>query len=203
MKSVVKLGLARLPIAQKITKGRLVVTSMTGNANFTTPNPTLATITTNVNALETAKIAADSGGPDDTANMYAKEAVLDMALKLLSAYVEGIANVNPLNAEAIILSAGMEVKGKGGNVIHDFDVQTTNNPGEVKLKRRGVGRGTYEFQMCTDPAVEANWQTIYRGTRGRITKNGLTSAVKYFFRAVAIDKNGPSSWSDVKGVMAI
>src|SRR5882724_4265276 len=113
MKSVVRQGLSGMPIAQKITKGRFIVSSMTGNANFATPNPTLASVTININALETAKIAADGGGPDDTANMYAKEAVLDLSLKLLGAYVEGAANVNPLNADAIILSAGMEVKGKG------------------------------------------------------------------------------------------
>ncbi len=195
------MGLSRLPIPRKITKARYVVVSMTGNANFTTPNPPLATVTTNVDDLEAAKIAADGGGPDDTANMHAKEAVLDMSLKLLGAYVEDVANVNPLNAEAIILSAGMEVKGKGGNVIQDFDVRTTDNPGEVKLQRKGVDRGTYEFQMCMDPSVEANWQKIYQGTRGRIVKNGLTSATKYFFRAAAIDKNGPSAWSDVKSIL--
>lgn len=201
MKKLVRQGLSRMPIAKKIVKARFIVTSMTGNANFTTPNPPLATITANVNALETASIAAQGGGPDDTANMRAKEVVLDLSLKGLGAYVEGVANATPITAEAIILSAGMEVKGQGGHTAIDFDVQSTGNPGEVKLLRKAISRGSYEFQMCTDPASEANWQKIYSGTRGRITKSGLTIATRYYFRATAIDKNGVGPWSDVKSII--
>lgn len=133
--------------------------------------------------------------------MHLKEAVLDLSLKSLGAYVEGVANVNPLNADAIILSAGMEVKGKGGNMIYDFDVRSTGTPGEVRLQRKSIGRGTYEFQMCTDPSAEANWQVIYEGTRGCIIKSGLTIGTKYYFRTAAIDKNGPTSWSEVKSII--
>src|SRR5258708_25791293 len=135
MKTLVKMGLSQMPIEKKIVNTRFMVTSMTGNANFGTPNPTLATITTNVNALEAASIAAKGGGKDETANMRAKEAVLDLSLKLLGYYVEGIASANPANAEAIILSAGMDVKGKGGNVSHTFEVAATGNVGAVRFQQ--------------------------------------------------------------------
>lgn len=203
MKKLVRQGLARLPIAKKIVVCRTTVSMMTGNAYFTTPTPSLATITANVNALEVASIAAAGGGPDDTANMHAKEVVLDLSMKLLGAYVEGIANATPITAEAIILSAGMGVKGQGGQTTLDFDVQSTGNPGELRVIRQAVSRGAYEFQMSTDPTNETNWQKIYRGTRGRILKTGLTSATRYFFRAMAIDKNGESPWSDVKSMVAL
>src|SRR5258708_19538283 len=97
MKTNVKMGLSRLPIEKKIGKTRFIVTSMTGNVNFTTPSPTLVTITNNVNALENATIAAKGGGKDETANKYAKEAILDLSLSSLAAYVEAIANASPLN----------------------------------------------------------------------------------------------------------
>ena len=58
MKTLVKMGLSQMPIEKKIVKTRSIVSSMTGNANFGTPSPTLATITTNVNAVEAASIAA-------------------------------------------------------------------------------------------------------------------------------------------------
>jgi hypothetical protein len=58
MKSLAVLGFAGLSIPRKIEKGRFIVTSMTANANFTTPNPPLATVNTNINGLETAYIAA-------------------------------------------------------------------------------------------------------------------------------------------------
>lgn len=203
MKAVVALGLSRLSISKKIVKTRFIVTSMTGNANFTTPTPTLATITANVNALETASLAAQGGGVDDTANMYAKEVILDLSLKLLGAYVEGIANATPISAEAIVLSAGMNVKAKGTKVVHDFVVKVTGNPGEVRLVRQGINRGSYEFQMTTDPINEASWQKIYTGTVGNIIKSGLDSGTRYYFRATAIDKNGQGPWSVVRNMIAL
>lgn len=203
MKEVVALGISGLPIPQKIVRTRFFVTSMTGNANFTTPSPTLASITTSVNALETASMAALGGGVDDTANMHTKEAALDLLLKSLGGYVESIANNSPANAEAIILSAGMSVKGKGGKVAHDFEVKVTNNPGEVKLTHQGVKRGAYEYQMTTDPTNESSWVKIYTGTRGTFTKSGLVSGTRYFFRSMIIDKNGPSAWSAVLNTVVL
>ena len=203
MKTVVTLGLARLPIAKKITMTRFIVTSMTGNTNFTTPSPALASITANVNALETAHIAAQGGGIDNTAFMHVKEATLDLSLKLLGAYVEGIANTSPSNAEAIVLSAGMNLKAKGKKPPRDFDVKVTGNPGEIKLVRQGIRRGSYEFQMTTDPITEASWQKIYTGTVSRYVKSGLTSGTRYYFRATSIDKNGQSPWSVVKHMIAL
>jgi len=41
LKVKVALNLAKQSIAVKIAKGRHYVTSMTGNANFSTPNPTV------------------------------------------------------------------------------------------------------------------------------------------------------------------
>ena len=58
-KVVVVLKLAKMPIPQKVAKARFIVTSMTGNVSFTTPSPTLAVITTNINTLETAYIVAN------------------------------------------------------------------------------------------------------------------------------------------------
>ena len=203
MKTTVKMGLSHLPIEKKIVKTRFIVTSMTGNANFGTPTPTLATITTNVNALEAACVAAKGGGKDDTANMRAKEAVLDLSLKLLGYYVEGIASASPANAEAIILGAGMDVKGKGGNFGRGFEVSATGNVGEVRLQREGVSHGTYEYQMSIDSSNDVNWQRIYSGTRNRFVKSGLVSGTRYYFRAAGIDKNGMSQWSSVKTMIAL
>ncbi|HCW06066.1 MAG TPA: hypothetical protein DGG95_01730 [Cytophagales bacterium] len=203
MKTTVKMGLSRMPIEKKIVKTRFIVTSMTGNANFTTPSPSLATITTNVNALEAASIAAKGGGKDETAIMHAKEVVLDLSLKLLGYYVEGIASASPANAEAIILSAGMDLRGKGGNFAHGFEVSATGNVGEVRLQREGVSHGTYEYQMSIDISNDANWQRIYSGTHARIVKSGLVSGTRYYFRAASIDKNGLSPWSSVKTMIAL
>jgi hypothetical protein len=202
MKTIVKMGMSQLSIEKKIVKTRFIVTSMTGNANFTTPSPALATITANVNALETACLAAKGGGKDDTANMRAKEMILDFSLKSLGAYVEGIANASPINAEAIVLSAGMDVKAKGKPATIDFVVQPQGQ-GAVKVMCKATKRATYEFQVSTDLSSDANWQWIYSGTRGRIIMNGLSSGKQYYFRSAVIDKNGFGPWSDVKNTFVL
>jgi len=202
MKTIVKMGLSRIPIEKKIVKTRFIVTSMTGNVNFTTPSPTLATITANVNALESASLAAKGGGKDDTANMYAKEVTLDLSLKSLGAYVEGIANASPVNARAIILSAGMEVKAKGSHAAVDFAVQPKGQ-GTVKVICKASPRAVYEFQMTTDPTNAASWERISSSTRGRIVKSELNSGTRYYFRAAVLDKNGQGPWKEVKSTIIL
>ncbi|MBI4945408.1 MAG: hypothetical protein HY840_03295 [Bacteroidetes bacterium] len=202
-KTVVVLKLSRLSISEKIAKGRFIVTSMTGNVNFTTPSPAMPVITTNVNTLEAASIISEGGGTDDTAAMHARELTLDLSLKSLAAYVEGIANANPLNAEAIILSAGMDVKTPAVHTAREFNVSATNNPGEIKMSTKHVLRSTCIFQMCTDTSNESNWQTIAQSTRAKFVKSGLISGTRYFFRAGIIDKNGMSPWSNVLNSIAL
>jgi len=48
----VKLSLHLISPAEKVALGRLLVTQMTGNADFATPSPTLASITALMDDLE-------------------------------------------------------------------------------------------------------------------------------------------------------
>src|SRR5438132_4349765 len=105
-KFVVKLSLSWKSIPVKVKFGRDVVIAMTGNANFTTPSPTLAAITTVTDELETASAAAAAGGVLQTALMHEKEAEWDLLMTALGAYVDNVAAYS----ESVILSAGMETK---------------------------------------------------------------------------------------------
>ncbi len=204
MKTVsISIGFLSLPIAEKIKKARYIVTSMTGNANFTTPSPTLATITTNINALEAAAIAAMGGGVDDTANMHAKEYTLDMSLKLLVFYVYSIAVQNLITADAVALSAGMELRKQAVHTAREFTVSVTENAGEVKLSTKAVKRATYMWEMCTDPSNEENWEIAGQGTRAKLLVTGLTSATRYYFRVSVINKDGQGPWSNVLNTVVL
>lgn len=202
-KVVVVLKLAKLPIPQKIAKARSIVTSMTGNASFTTPSPTLAVITTNINNLEAAYIAAASGGTDDTANMHNKEFLLEVSLKSLAAYVEGIANTNLITAETVALSSGMDVKSPASYSPRGFSVKPTDNPGEVKLSTKYADRSTYIWQMTHDPSVESSWITIGQATQASFVKGGLTSGSRYYFRVATVGKDGQEPWSNVLNTIVL
>jgi hypothetical protein len=197
------LRLDQLPVANKIETVKTVVICMTGNPNFPTPSPALTIITSANNALETAYLAAQHGGKDTTANMHAKEEALNIQVKLLMAYVTSIAEANPASAEAIILSAGMQIKGKGGRTLVSFAVDALKEAGKIRIMIKFVARATFHFQMSTAPGDESSWQTIYEGTQAKFIKAGLTSGTRYFFRAAVIDKNGRSSWTEPMSSIAL
>jgi hypothetical protein len=203
MKIFAKLGISLMSVLQKIEKARTIVLLMTGNINFPSPYPTLATITSITNQLDAARLKANSGSKEAATTVHYLEDELDMALKQLAGYVEGIANQNKSTAEEVILSAGMDLRRKYSRSVPEFSAMPTDMPGCVKLVHQGIKRGAHEFQMCTDPSNEANWRTIYMGTSGRFVMTKLTPGVVYYFRARSISKDGPSKWSDVRKVYLI
>lgn len=201
-KNVAVLGLSRLTIPQKIELGRFIVTSMTGNPNFTTPSPTLASITTNVNALETAYIAARGGGPDETSAMHARELTLEFSLNALVCYVQPIANANPANAETIILSAGMQVKKSPSPRPNGFRAAYNGNPGEVLLRTDYEKGCSFIWQRSLTPYVEESWVTMHVGTQSKFVATGLTRGTLYYFRVAKANKHGQNPWSLVVYIFA-
>lgn len=200
MKIIVKLGLWKLSIAEKIERIRFILLSMAQSYFFPTPTPDLKVVHTHVDNLEAALLKAKGGGAEEIANMRVADAQLDIVVKLLVAYVEGLANADQTNAETIVLSAGMEIKGKGGRTSQRFAALFTGHPGEVLLICPGIVRGVYEIHMCLDPSNELNWQRIYNGTKSRFVVKGLKLGVQYHFRYSVIDASGLRPWSEVKSL---
>jgi hypothetical protein len=201
MKFLVKLGISGLPIFQKIDKSKIITLLMTGNPNFPSPIPTMATVTQITNQLETATtVKGKSGSKSDTTAMRKKEEDLDLALKQLASYVESVANQNEDTAEAVIQSAGMEVRSRITRVQAVLLAILTGNPGEVRLVHKAGKRVSYEFQMCTDLTNEANWRTIAATTLSKTIVRGLAPNTRYYFRARMIGSDGPKPWSDVRSV---
>ena len=203
MKTNIALKFGRLSIPRKIEKAKAIVAAMTGNDNFATPAPSLDTITSLTKALEEALIAKNTGGVEDTAVMYLREKDLELALKSLAAYVEGIANANSNEAEPIILSAAMEVKQKAVRVKPDFEVKGTDTSGELKVSCRSSERAAYIFQMSTDPTNELSWVIVQSSTRSKFIQKGLTAGTRYHFRVAVVDKSGQRPWSEAKSAIAV
>lgn len=87
-KAKVKRDFIKLTVSEKIQFSRDRVVDMTGNPNFTTPNPSLATVTTVTDDLETKHLAALGGGPMQTAARDASELIWNDTMDKLAAYVE-------------------------------------------------------------------------------------------------------------------
>ncbi|MBS1507855.1 MAG: hypothetical protein JSS79_14540 [Bacteroidetes bacterium] len=198
MKYVAVSGISGKPFTMQFAGGREFILKMTGNSNFTSPLPTLTTCAQSINNAEAAYLQAKIGGPDATANMRAKIAVFQQCMKQLVGYVEGIANQNPANAEAVILSAGMLVKGRSPRSTKNFDAKATIHPGEVKLKIKAAPRAAYEFQISLDITNPANWKTIVQGTLSSAVLQNQPINTRLYYRGRVIIKNQPGEWSEVR-----
>ena len=111
----VRLSLNHLNAEDLVTFANTVRTAMTGNANFTTPNPTLAafgtlitTTSTKIAAYNTAKAAADAA----LADRDAAAAALRTGFAQLGDYVQNIAAGDKVKIE----SAAIPVRAEGAPV---------------------------------------------------------------------------------------
>lgn len=198
----VKLGFRALTIPQKIQVSKSIVTLMTANANYVTPNPTLLVVTTAITNLEKAFEAAHDGGKAKTAFMRTQEKALISVIAQLAAYVQ-VASVGDSN---IILSSGMQVK--TSRTIPQplpqpvsVKVTTSSSEGQVTLKWKPISTAAaYVVQQSLDG--NTNWADSGNSTKSNITVTGLVSGSKASFRVAAIGPKGQSPWSSPARGMA-
>ena len=208
---------ARAPIPAKIQKTREIVADMTGNVNFSNPNPALGTVTNAVNDLETKHEAAADGGKTLKNIMRAANKVLNDLMSQLESYVENASGGDELK----IVSSGMTVKTKGVRKKRTFTAQAGKNPGEVLLTaEKAEGGKSHVWQYCPDPPPSeiaqrsANpnpvplplpvvnvWATQKESSAGKVTLSGLPSGTKGWFREASIlTKGGQTPWTDPASV---
>lgn len=197
----VKLALNTLNAQDLVAFANTVKTAMTGNANFTTPNPTLTafgtlitTASTKIGAYNSAKAAAETALADrDTAL-----AALRAGFTQLGDYVQNIAAGDQVKIE----SAGIPVRAAHSPAtmtqVQDLALSEGDKPGSLDGMWPPVaGARSYEAQVCTgDPNVEANWSFNKSTSKSSVTVTGLTSGAKAWVRVRAIggnDQAGPYS----------
>ena len=197
---LVKLGHTRVTAVALVKKSRTNVTKLTGNPAFTTPNPSLATITATADLLDEAMQSFDF-----TRSRLDKESrdTLFTELKeqrtLLGSYVQN----ESAGDQALISSAGFEMEKTRepfGQLPAPQNVRALvlPYPGHIEVRFGGVrGRIAYQLFICDgDPKQEADWSLHSTTGKNRVIFEGLESNKVYFFRAVAIGAAGASPVSD-------
>ncbi|MBL0127437.1 MAG: fibronectin type III domain-containing protein [Flavobacteriales bacterium] len=181
-----------------VAKALFVETKMTGNANFTTPVPSIAAITTARGELEAAIVSAMDGGKSAHLDKRVKEAALILLLIEEAAYVTSVSGGDVVK----IISSGFDVR-KVPTPIGLLDAPgnlratLTAFPGQAKL-RWDPQYGAYSYLVYRKPdgAEESEWALIATETRASYTDEGLTTGKFYWFKVVAIGAAGPSPASD-------
>lgn len=203
----VKLNLQSLTIPEKVQKARQIVTAMTGNANFTTPDPALTVLTAAADGLEEAyniaqaarELAKAKTDLQDTAN-----ALTNSVMTAEGSYVQSKSGGNAVK----IQSAGMDVRSDAapiGDLPAPGNVSASegDHDGEIDLQwNRVKGAKSYVVQYTTTPTNAASWVNGPIATKSKVTVTGLTSATKYYLRVAGIGAAGQGAFSELASQVA-
>jgi Fibronectin type III domain len=197
----VRLNLRNLSVTDKIAKGRQIVTAMTNNASFTTPNPPLAEVTGTIEDLEKANAAVQAARSEVATRVLAQdnaEARMDQFLTQLANYVESVAGKD----DTLITGAGMETKSvRSAPTIpappQGLSATAGDHEGQVELFWKAIPNArSYAIEASTDPATPASWTHVGIATSASKTINNLTTGKRYWFRVAAVGAGGQSGWSE-------
>jgi len=203
------LNLSRLPIPAFIQACRNIITLMTGNANFTTPAPTLTDITDAIDALEATYEKGLNGDHSAKELQDIQRDDVNVLMMELKSYVETTAG----DDQAMALSTGMSLKTAPGE--KHYSIAQPQNvrakllpaPGSVQANWGGVEhRKSYLVYMTTDLTDITNrtkWTLLGTTGQTRFVTSGLEAGTRYAFMVVAVgSRNIQSAPSDPAIVMA-
>ena len=190
---------------QLIVDTETILTSMTGNASYPAPSPTLAAVTTAKNDFATALANAADGGVTLTAIKNDKRAVLVGLLRNLANYVQVACNGDL----TVLMSSGFPIQKPQRAPIGTLPAPTglTLNLGELSGELYAVvspvfGASVYNWRLAAATAPNTVLQTA-QTTGGRTTFTGLTPGVVYVAQVNAVGSAGPSDWSQPVSQMAV
>lgn len=191
-------GFERMTDLDFLGKVRYILTQMTGNANFPTPDPTLASITTLADEFEADINAAEAGGSYEKLVRDSKKEELIEAMHNLGNYVLFTAKGDRLIAESSGFTIAKDpaphppIEKPTGIELFDGP-----NLGQMLLRfKRVKGARSYGYQISLDPLDETKWVTTY-GTTSKYLFTGLEGGKKYYIRVVALGNKNQVIYSDV------
>lgn len=192
------LNLSRKTVLFIIEKVRTIVTAMTGNAVYPSPSPTLPTITTQVDDLETKFQAAIDGGKNKKLAVRTAKKTLLSSLSVLIGYIQGASGGDSDR----IISAGVDVKKprtSSGILNPPLNVRTKFGfaSGEILLLFGGVAkRHFYLVQINPTPENSNTWVDYINTTKVRVLITGLVTGQNYAIRIATVSADGTGAWSD-------
>ncbi|MCX6200225.1 MAG: fibronectin type III domain-containing protein [Bacteroidetes bacterium] len=192
---LVKAGMSNIPVSSKLVKARKVVTMMTGNANYTTPIPSLSTITTVTDALETAEVAMD-GSKIKTQQRDLALNLFQIDMNQLQAYVETTAKGDVEK----ILSSGFEVRNPATKAVKlsaPVEITVIALSSALNIKWKTNKKAILNVIQVSTTSDGKGWDLGGETTKSTITINELTPGTTYYLRVAHINAAGIGEWSEV------
>jgi hypothetical protein len=177
-----------------IVFAKAIFKAMSGNAYFTSFSAKITEFGTDITALDAAETGCST--KPATSTTAARDAAMEKVksdLYYLRDGVQQIAEEDPSNAEAIILSAAMGIKKSSPHARKQNTVADGSEEGSVNLV--GEGSGPHEWRISTD---EKTWTILASSLTSKTTVNGLIPGTVYYFQNRQIltsDQKG--EWSQI------
>jgi hypothetical protein len=194
---------AKYAVSVLITFLRNLVTQLTGNPSFPTPNPTLVVVTDAVDDLDAKTQAAMNGGRVERAARRASRAAALSLARQLGNYVESQSNGS---LESLLSSGFNAVRAASPPRVP----LTPGNPrlaytdvsGQLMFRFIGDNNArNFSVQHAENP--EGPWTDVGLHTSTRVPIPGLTPGNVYYSRARAHGAAGSSDWCTPVSKMAV
>ena len=179
-------------IAAFIVFAKAIYKAMLNNSYFTSSAAKLASLNTNLIALDSAQTACNTKPP--TGSTEARNAAWELVkadLRSLRSDVQAAADANPAKARTIITSAAMGIR-KDTSPKKQQNI-AKNNVEEGCVDLVGAGRGPHEWRWSTD---DKTWTFLPASITAKTTVSGLESGSVYFFQnRQMLPKDVKGEWS--------
>jgi hypothetical protein len=200
----IKLELNRKTALELASQGTTIKTAMTGNANFATPNPTLATFGAGVTGLQsaiTARQVAEDAAKAATEALHTAIGNYKLLAIQLAAYAENITGGDAVKLE----SGGFELRASPSPIgqlgqVEDLKLKINGFPGRLHARWKPLhGAMSYDVQVSPTPLVEASWMNVSGSSKSFTTIEDLTSGTRMYVRVRGIGKSPAGPWSEPIG----
>jgi hypothetical protein len=184
-----------------ISQGYTILSSMGASlALYTTaPSPTLASILTLLQALETqqAITAGKAKGTAELRNLKAK--AYKSAVKLLVAWIQSQCDANPAEAMAMITASGFKAKAVGKHDKPVFEAKLGKATTEVTLWAKAGPKGCfYDWRYSLDGKT---WISVQSTNDANTMIPGLPVLATVSFQYRYTHKNTPTAWSQIVTIL--
>jgi hypothetical protein len=199
----VLMDFTKISVALLIEFARHVVSHMTGNPLFATPDVPLVDIDAKTTILEQKFIAARGGGIEHTAEMRDARTELLNVLFVLALYVDKIAKGN----ESVIISSGFNgTKERNPSDRKDLRLDSTGFPGEIMARCKAIPKSrAYCWQFCISDTLPAEEAWVWAGvsTQTKMCITNLEVGRKVWIRCCGVTRYGMTPWSEPVGILVV
>jgi hypothetical protein len=190
---VVVLALKQTSIPALVERATAIATAMGENkATFPSPTPPLATVLSDIAALNTAQSALKNHTGSST-DRDAKRVVVVADMGQLHGYVQQLVNANPTEAAVIAGQASMTLKKSPSHTKAPLAVKQTVSGTVVVSAKATAGAKSNEWQYSTDGGK--TWIDVPPTTKSKTTIQNLTPGTTVSYRQRPLTKDGLGNWS--------